>query len=314
MSAPAIPGLISVVLPTRNRLALLQRAVDSVLAQTYRELELIVVDDGSTDGTREWLAAHPEPRLRRLHRAGGQGAAAARNAGLAEARGEYVAFQDDDDIWLVQKLEKQLAALRAAGPDCGWCLSGYLRMEPGRTRFMGGAYYVGELDWRRGIGEGGPDWYLISTPGWLVRRELLVRVGGFDEGIRSWDDWELGLRLWQVTRLTVADEPLWVQDRLAGGGLTRAEHARAYDLRIIMQKHAALWHGRSDVLARHHYTIGRTLSLYEARPSGRAELRQALRIRPLAPRTWLALAASYFDRERMDRLTRRIRRLKGALA
>lgn len=305
--------LISVILPTRNRLPLLQRAVASVLGQTHRELELIVVNDGSGDGTREWLDAHDDARLRPLHRAGGQGAAAARNAGIALARGSWLAFQDDDDIWLLEKLEKQLAALAKAGTDTGWCLSGYLRMEPSGTRYIGGTRLIAELDWRRGIGEGGPDWYLISTPGWLVRRALIEQVGGFDERIRSWDDWELGLRLWQATRLTVADEPLWVQDRLAGGGLTKAEHARAHDLRIILHKHGALWSDRIDVQARHQYTIGRILSLYEDRPSGRAELRAALKLKPLLPRTWLALAASHLDRERMDRLTRRIRAWKQRL-
>ncbi len=318
-SSPTASGCrVSVVLPTRNRARLLRRAVASVLAQTLRELELIVVNDASTDDTAAVLAElqAQDPRIRVLHREKNSGAAAARNAGMALARGEWVAFQDDDDLWLVEKLECQMQALAAAGADTGWCLSGYIRIESHRDTWVGSDFYVRQLDWRGGIGEGGPEWSLISTPGWLVRRSLLEQVGGFDEAIRSWDDWELGLRLWQATRLTVAPGPLWIQDRIQGAGLTKAERARGNDLQLIMRKHGALWADHREVLARHWYTIGRIISLYDPAPGGRAELRKAFALQPWRIKTWAALALSYVNPDRAKRLTmalreRRLRRERG---
>lgn len=303
--APAI----SVILPTRNRAGLLPRAIGSVLAQRFRDLELIVVDDASSDDTPALLAQLDDPRLRVLRRERNSGAAAARNAGLALARGRYVAFQDDDDFWLLGKLQAQWDCLQARAAR--WCLAPYLRLEDdGRASYIGGAWYASQLDYRRGVGEEGPNWSLIATPGWLVERTLIQSLGGFDERIRSWDDWELGLRLWRQTRPEVLDEPLWVQDWLRGSGLTRAERVRANDLQLIVEKHADLWADCPAVQAQHAYVIGRILSLYDPAPAGRRELWQSLRARPTRALGWLALAMSYLGPARAQRLTAGLRRFK----
>src|SRR5512144_610930 len=111
---------VSVYLPTRNRAASLQRAVDSVLAQTHADFELIVVDDGSSDGTRQCLedAQRSDARVRAIHHAVSRGAPASRNAAIAAARGEWLTGLDDDDEFLPRRLELLLAhaqLLDAAG-------------------------------------------------------------------------------------------------------------------------------------------------------------------------------------------------------
>jgi glycosyltransferase involved in cell wall biosynthesis len=298
--------LVSVVLPTRNREALVMRAIASVLAQTWDHLELIVVNDNSTDGTRAALATITDPRLHVIHREVNKGAGAARNAGIAAATGELVAFQDDDDRWLLDKLERQVAALRA-NPDASWCLCGSIRLEKGRTRYIGGAGFIRDLDYRRGIGPGGPDWGMIATPGWLVRRELINRVGAFDERIRSWDDWELGLRMWQQAKWVIVDEPLWLQDWIVGAGLTRAERTRSNDMRIFLEKHGALWSGDRGVMARHWYVIGRGESLHDGGGAGRSELLRAVSLAPWRLRYWAALALALAPRKLMQSLTSAVR-------
>lgn len=306
--------LVSVILPTRNRAHLLPRAIASVLAQTYRNIELIVVNDASTDSTADVLAAIGDPRLRVIHREVNKGAAAARNAGIAAARGEYVSFQDDDDYWLVQKLEKQVAALTAPGQTAGWCLSAYIRHEPDRDAYIGGAWYIRQLDYARGIGQEGPNWSLIATPGWLVRLGLLQDLGGFDERIRSWDDWELGLRLSQrAGQPAVVDEPLWCQDWLLGSGLTRAERARGNDMRIFMSTHASVWAHSRRVMARHWYIVGRAESMYDPAPAGRDALWRSARIWPFKLRTWAAIGMSYLGQQRAHDLTKRFRALREDL-
>lgn len=304
--------LVSVIVPTRNRRALLARAIASVLAQRYTKLELIVVNDGSTDGTREFLDANADPRLRAVHRSSGTGAAAARNAGIAIARGELLAFCDDDDFWLVDKLDKQVAMLRAS-PGVRWCIASYIRLTPKRAEFVGGQRFIRELDYRRGLGEYGADWALIATSGWLVDRELLSGAGAFDERIGSWDDWELGLRMGRLTDKVFADEPLWVQDWQQGGGLTRLERVRARDLRIFVEKHADVWKDLRRVRAQHWYVIGRTESLYDPAPAGRAELFRSLRLDPFRAKTWAAIAMAYLGAGPRRRMTEYARRLKEAL-
>src|SRR5262245_61054408 len=118
---------ISVILPTYNRAALLPRAVQSAIAQTYQNFELIIVDDGSTDDTPTIIRTFTDPRIvgvRRSH----AGAAAAENAGLARARGQFIGFLDDDDEWLSGKLAAQMLAFTQAGPETGIVYTGRWRL------------------------------------------------------------------------------------------------------------------------------------------------------------------------------------------
>ena len=114
---PDAPPAVSIVIPAYNRAATIRAAIESVLRQTWTDFELIVVDDGSTDDTLAEAAKVADPRLRLVESPANGGAAAARNRGLAEARADWVAFQDSDDEWLPRKLEKQMARLTAPGAD-----------------------------------------------------------------------------------------------------------------------------------------------------------------------------------------------------
>ena len=107
---PGEPGLVSVLIPSYNRGYIIGRSIESVLAQTYRPIEIVVVDDGSTDETRA-VVAQFGPAIRYLYQENG-GLAAARNTGLAAAQGEFIAFQDSDDLWLPWKLQVQVALMR----------------------------------------------------------------------------------------------------------------------------------------------------------------------------------------------------------
>mgnify|MGYP005837720585 CR=1 FL=1 len=196
--------LVSVVIPTYNRAQFLREAIESVLAQTFTGWELIVVDNGSTDGTATLCASYG-PKLTYLLEQR-QGPAAARNRGIAAARGEFVAFLDDDDIWLPEKLARQLELMEqfpAAGVvGCGQrCmdLSGRVfYTEPGKPR-----YELAELKLRCGpVG---------TTSGALVRKACLEELGGFDEGLRFNEDWDLWLRIVRRYELRGVVEPLVVR-------------------------------------------------------------------------------------------------------
>jgi hypothetical protein len=184
---------------------------------------------------------------------------------------------------------------------------------PSGCEYVGGMRHYGQLEFSRGAGrsrhDGAPDWSLVATPGWLLKREALERAGPFDERIVSYDDWELALRLEKICKRVFVDEPLFLQDLISGGGLTLAERARAKDLRIIMAKHGDMWRAHPDVAARHWYLIGRIESRHDGGAAGRDCLRRSLKLRPFSIRTWSALLLSYIGGPANRALARSLRRV-----
>ena len=120
---------VSVIIPTCNRAHLIGRAVKSVLAQTYRDIEVIIVDDGSTDNTEEVVKSFDDPRIRYVKLDVNKGAAAARNAGIRLARGGFVAFQDSDDEWCREKLADQMDSFRDLSMKTGVVFTGIWRIK-----------------------------------------------------------------------------------------------------------------------------------------------------------------------------------------
>lgn len=131
--SPCVSGSprVSVILPTHNRASVLDRAVRSVFEQTFNDLELIIVDDGSEDETEALVGRIEDPRIVFKSHDANRGPAAARNTGIALARGEFLAFQDSDDEWLPQKLECHLEAFSTLGPDVAVTYSDMDRIDRG---------------------------------------------------------------------------------------------------------------------------------------------------------------------------------------
>jgi len=117
LTGPGIPGLVSIIIPCYNRANIVRETIDSVLAQTYAKFEVILIDDGSTDHTREVVSSYDDRRIRYFYKANG-GLSAARNSGLDAARGEFVAFLDSDDVWQSWKLGAQVEIFRRH-PEAG---------------------------------------------------------------------------------------------------------------------------------------------------------------------------------------------------
>src|SRR5690606_29453304 len=195
---------------------LLERAVATVLDQTLTDIELLIIDDGSTDETPTLLAnlAEREPRLRVVRRGEGTtlGAARARNEGIAAARGRFVAFLDDDTEWSADKLERQVTELDRLGAEFGVAYTPMeLRHPDGRTVRIASAdaHARQPLDvlLRRNF---------IGTPAVLVRTALLRQTGGFDPALPALQDWDLWLRLAQHTRFAYVPDALTVSRVVPG--------------------------------------------------------------------------------------------------
>ncbi|MBI3997032.1 MAG: glycosyltransferase [Candidatus Omnitrophica bacterium] len=200
MSMPARP-LVSVVIPTFNRAAMLREALESVFHQTVKSFEVIVVDDGSTDDTSRVVKsfAHGIVYLRQEN----QGVAAARNSGIKAAKGRYIAFLDSDDLWLPHKLERQIDYLRAH-PDVGLL---YARMWSYRTETPQERRLDPHVVARTFADlVNGPN--AITTSTVMMRRECVQVVGLFNPALRGTEDHEFWLRVARRFSIAFLDEPL----------------------------------------------------------------------------------------------------------
>lgn len=286
---------VSVVVPTFNRAHLICDALDSAAAQSAPILEIIVVDDGSTDGTDAvidaWRVRHPDIRLHyiRQKNAGGN---VARNRGIDRAEGAYIAFLDSDDLWLPGKLAAQLAALNAH-PESGAVYCGVVEsvvetgeMRPVEDRPWPNGWIHGALLIRDGT---------APTSSWLIRRDLLVHVGGFDEALSARQDWDLWIRVAEKTEISVVKEAL-TELRDHGGPRTVSNSSRELEAhRLILKKYAARraalgWRVERAAQAAYFRRAGRVAAHHQGR-LGHALLNYARAIYywPVSADSYLAL-------------------------
>lgn len=204
-------GFISVIVPVYNRADLVGEAIGSVIAQTFGDFELIVVDDGSTDGTVERVRAFADDRVRLIRSPGRQGSNAARNLGLAEATGEVVCFLDSDDIYLPGKLEFVArrfredpsidvmvdSFVRACSPHARRSFRQIRNPDTGSTDEFAIALFSREL--------------FKATTAISVRRDRALAVGGFDTSVRQRQDFEFLVRLTEVAKCVSTSEIMWIK-------------------------------------------------------------------------------------------------------
>ena len=191
---------VSVIIPTHDRAAVLGRAIESVLAQTLSPREIIVVDDGSTDGTEALLrSAFPQVRCLRQEN---RGVSAARNAGIVAATGEWLAFLDSDDEWLPGKLAAQREALES-DPDCRLCHAEEIWIRNGkRVNAMRKHEKSGGNIYRRCL-----PLCVISPSAVVIHRDLFRDYGGFDETLPACEDYDLWLRICAREPVAFVEQP-----------------------------------------------------------------------------------------------------------
>jgi glycosyltransferase involved in cell wall biosynthesis len=183
--------LVSVIIPTYNRADLLPEAIRSVLSQTITDFELIIVDDGSSDDTRQLVETFADPRIRYIYQEN-KGISGAMNTGLGAARGDYIARLDSDDRWLPTILAEQLAIFEAH-PEIGIVYAKAQAMDingnPMAQTLGAPGHFPGQTFKSLLYGDFGS---AIST---LVRRECYERIGGYDTHLKANEDWDVWIRL-----------------------------------------------------------------------------------------------------------------------
>lgn len=221
---------VSVVCIVYNSMTYLPATVASVLAQTFTDFELVIVDDGSSDNVIEWVSALTDARIRLVSQAN-KGIPGARNTGIEHARGEFIAFLDGDDLWEPMKLEKQVACL-ALRPEVGFVHTAIRYIDANGHEVNQVLSVRGDGDVWRDLAVQNPV-RCGSTP--LVRRKCFEDVGVFDPTLFFCDDWDMWIRISKRHHFAAINEPLTLY-RQHGANMTKSYQAIMPNLQRVIER------------------------------------------------------------------------------
>lgn len=232
---------VSVVIPTRNRCRQLEIALRSALAQRDVDLEILVVVDGSTDGTERMVRSNSDPRIRLLTRRASGGVSVARNTGIAEARGRWIAFLDDDDVWAPTKLIRQVEVMSRSGRM--WSYTGEVMVDRELRIFAGSPppppdEVVRLLEHHNSVPAG--------ASSVVVHADALSAAGDFDPELASSEDWDMWIRLGR------AEAPDWVCSPLVAVSYHRQNASDDVDAMLRQLDVVAQRYGLTVDRARHY--------------------------------------------------------------
>jgi len=244
---------VSVIIPARNAARHIGRAVRSALAQTVRDIELIVIDDCSDDDTDAVAAAAGKEAVKIIRHTSNKGAGGARNSGIHASRGRYIAFLDSDDAWHPDKLEKQLALFKGREDSLACVYCGFSAFDPATGIKVGEIHpsRKGDIEaallMENCVAGGG------STA--LVPRPLLEKAGFFDEKLATCEDWDLWLRLSRLGEFDFCPESLC--DIYATPGSLSSDPRKMLAFReAMLEKHADAYLAKPRILAARYYVLG----------------------------------------------------------
>ncbi len=236
---------ISVVIPTYNRAHMIQKAIKSVQGQTYPVDEIIVVDDASSDDTGKVIREIDDDRIKYFCLERNRGAGGARNYGVSQAQNDMIAFQDSDDMWRPDKLEKQIAYLESH-KQCRFVYCAFVRHYPSSDQIIpdmeAGRKLEGDI-----LSELLYD-NTVSTQTVIMRKDLFEEAGGFDEHLKSLEDWDLAIRCSKLGFIGFVPEVL-VDAPLLDDALTSNMDAYFESRCKMMQKH------RQDYLSTNTFNL-----------------------------------------------------------
>lgn len=295
---------VSIIIPVYNCEAYLRETVDSVLAQDFKDFELIVVDDGSTDSSRDIVRSYSDPRIRLIELSNSR-VCVARNTGLRESRGEFVAMLDHDDFWFPNKLSSQIALMRD-DPGIGLAFTidtRWVRDDSGQFPQPG---QFAHLSHPGGIDPTYTGWVyhklllecFVLTSDALIRREVYDRVGAFDESLPYSEDWDLFLRISREYRFARLNQvgTLYRQHPTQGSKLPRDIDYASRLIEGAIARYGKTGpdgtrvdeHALRQTLARLSYWHGMVHLRAGSLEHSRRALGHALRLEPFSPRYALA--------------------------
>ncbi len=246
--------LVSVIIPTFNYGRYLSRAIESVLAQTYTNIEIIVVDDGSTDDTKEIVHKYNDPMISYIRHEHNYGLSIARNSGIKIAKGDYLAFLDSDDFWLPEKLHLQMEIFRDSPASLGlvYTAADVFDECTGKISKMPAPSYRGQvlssLLFENRLGGG--------SSSVLIKRVCFDSVGVFDPSLMVYEDWDMWLRISEGGFLFDYLDKSLVTLTVHPFSLSKRQAVMAETRGVFLDKHLNLYLNHPEIYAMQHYMTG----------------------------------------------------------
>lgn len=281
--------IVSVIIPTYNRAYLLKKSITSVLNQTYADLEVIIVDDGSTDNSEELIKSFDDNRIRYIKHDKNKGVSHALNTGIRTSRGKYISFLGSDDVWLPQKLEKELEIFQKLNSHVGVVYSGLWQIKNNKK------IYVPSSRINKKEGNIHKEILLGNFVNGLslIREECFEKVGLFDVNLPGLVDWDLYIRVSKFYEFRFVDEPLIIaplsDDSIS---VNSAKIANAY--LFILEKYEDDFNQNKNALASIYGFIGSWLCIDGKLREGRKYFIKSIKLKPLDTKSFFALISSFF--------------------
>ena len=286
--ARSVTPAVTVIIPTFNRAALLPKAVESVLAQTFQDFEIVLVDDASSDSTPNVIRGFSDPRIRYVRHDSNRGIAVARNTGVANARGRFIAFLDDDDEWLPVKLERQIEILENSSRSVGAVYSAFEKVDKDTgervavVRPAKSGHILNELCMRNWIGT-------ASTV--CLKRECFEEVGWFDERVTFGEEYDMWIRIAHRYDFKYLDEIL-VRYGVHSFQLSTNYQAVIGGLAEQLKKHGQLFALDPENYSRRFANLGVLYCYSGDIDRARSAFTSAIRATPFALKVYAYLALS----------------------
>lgn len=291
---------VSVILPTHNRADLLQSAVHSVLNQTFRDFELIIIDDHSTDHTTNVIKRFNDKRINYLQNTGKNGPSIARNFGMKNATGKYIAFLDDDDEWFPDKLEKQIKILDLAKPDvCG------IYSRPLIIERKTGNVILNETKVKKLRGSLLSQLMIknpIQTSTLIIRKVCIDKIGMFDENMRYMEDRDLFIRLAMNWDFEYIDEPLTKKFHHGYEHLSENLSGQTIGREVILRRYSDLLKTKKRSWSLMHICLGAQYCQMGKMKKGRKNLLKGIVIYPFNKISFFHLFASFWGKNNYQRI------------
>jgi len=241
--------LVSIILPTYNRAQVIERAVKSILSQTYSNFELFIIDDGSIDNTVDIISSFKDERINCIKSKDNSGQVVARNMGLKQIKGKYIAFLDSDDEWYKNYLKRQIDVLSGLDDDYGLVYCKCRRLAGNNISYIPSRVIREEEVKFELLGEN-----FTTLQGVLLKGRCLDKCGYLDENMPALEDWDFFIRLSNICKFRYNDEVLVTMQASIDGANDNIAH-RIKSREYILKKHSESLRVHPDVLANHYYTL-----------------------------------------------------------
>lgn len=300
---------ISVIIPTLNRAILLRRTIVSVLKQTYQNLEIVVVDDCSTDNTGDLVKEFKDRKINYIRHDYTRGGSATRNTGIRIAKGDYIAFLDSDDEWFPEKLEKQVNVLINSPAEIGLVYTRFIRAYNNKKVYN--AFYW--LNQKEGdVHNTLLDGNYITTSTTLIKKECFSKAGMFDESLPRLQDWECWLRLSKFYHFKCVHEPLVISHQTSDS-ISTDSRALNEAIDLITKKHFEDFSKNKKSLSRIYCTLGILLCSNNEIKKGRNYLIKAIQLNPLNIKALFVVFATIFGQSAYNKAVESYFKIRSVL-